>query len=162
MRIDPFGLHSPQNEFDKPLYVPEWLVKLFNIGAQELPVFGTANDITEFCEDPSLMTGIGFIPGVGLLKHLPSPKSTPLPKTPDVIAVDAKGNAIPLKEGEYITSSPDGTWKQVRDADGNPTGTRIDGGHNPNTHTDPRALEPHGHVPGVTNPDGTPWLPINQ
>lgn len=27
-------------------------------------------------------------------------------------------------------------------------------------HTDPRARRPHGHVPGVTNPDGTPWLPI--
>ncbi len=27
-------------------------------------------------------------------------------------------------------------------------------------HKDPRFQNPHGHVPGVTNPDGTPWLPI--
>ncbi len=24
------------------------------------------------------------------------------------------------------------------------------------------AIEPHAHVPGVTNPDGTPWLPIRK
>jgi hypothetical protein len=41
-----------------------------------------------------------------------------------------------------------------------PTGTRIDGGHPATTHSDPRAQVPHAHVPGVKNPDGTPWLPI--
>jgi hypothetical protein len=81
-------------------------------------------------------------------------------QTPERIIVDSRGNAIPLKEGEYLTRSPDGKWVQVRDANGNPTGMRIDGPHNPRTHVDPRAQEPHAHVPGVTNPDGTPWLPI--
>ena len=60
----------------------------------------------------------------------------------DVIAVDEEGNAIKVPEG-------------------NPTGTRKDGGHKPGPkHPDPRAWSPHGHAPGVTNPDGTPWLPI--
>jgi len=76
-----------------------------------------------------------------------------------VIVVDGNGNAIPVGEGESISSSPDGTWQQVRDPAGNPTGTRVDGGH-PNTHDDPRAQDPHAHVPGITNSDGTPWLPL--
>ena len=79
---------------------------------------------------------------------------------PACILVDSKGNAIPLKPGERVTGSPDGTWIQVRDADGNPTGMRKDGPHNPNTHADPRAQVPHAHVPGVKNSDGTPWLPL--
>jgi RHS repeat-associated protein len=78
------------------------------------------------------------------------------------IVVDPKGNAIPLKPGEYITGSPDGRFIQVRDATGQPTGLRIDGPHKPASHPDPRAQVPHAHVPGVTNPDGTPWLPIRQ
>jgi len=78
------------------------------------------------------------------------------------IFVDSKGNAIPAPLGGSITGSPDGRYIQARDANGNPTGVRIDGGHSPKTHTDPRALGPHGHVPGVTNADGTPWLPIKQ
>ena len=48
----------------------------------------------------------------------------------------------------------------ARDAAGKPTGVRIDGPHNPAKHPDPRAQAPHGHVPGVTNLYGTPWLPI--
>jgi hypothetical protein len=78
------------------------------------------------------------------------------------IYVDSKGNAIVTPPGGRITSSPDGKFIQVRDANGNPTGVRIDGGHNPRTHTDPRSLEPHAHVPGATNGDGTPWLPIKK
>ena len=78
-----------------------------------------------------------------------------------VFVADSAGNVIDLKPGEYLTGSPDSTWLQVRDVDGNFTGVRFDGGHNPATHTDPRALGPHVHVPGVTNPDGTPWLPRN-
>ena len=50
---------------------------------------------------------------------------------------------------------------QVRNPDGSESGTRIDGGHNPASHPDSRAQAPHAHVPGVTNPDGTPWLPVN-
>lgn len=79
---------------------------------------------------------------------------------PTRIDVDSRGNAFPLKHGEYITGSKDGIWKQVRDPQGNPTGMRMDGPHSPNTHTDPRALQPHSHVPGVTNSDGTPWLEV--
>jgi flagellar biosynthesis GTPase FlhF len=78
----------------------------------------------------------------------------------DTIAVDSKGNALPLKKGEYLTGSPDGKWIQVRNSDGSPNGMRIDGGHSPSTHHDPRALKAHAHVPGKTNKDGTPWLPI--
>jgi RHS repeat-associated protein len=76
--------------------------------------------------------------------------------------IDSKGNVVPTPPGGRTTGSPDGTWIQARDAAGNATGVRIDGAHKPSTHTDPRALAPHGHVPGLTNPDGTPWLPINQ
>ncbi|MBX3193304.1 MAG: ABC transporter substrate-binding protein [Labilithrix sp.] len=36
----------------------------------------------------------------------------------------------------------------------------IDGPHRPPGQLDPRAQQPHGHVPAVTNPDGTPWLRI--
>lgn len=79
-----------------------------------------------------------------------------------VVVVDPKGNAIPVGQGQWVTGSPDGRWVQVRDKQGNPTGTRLDGGHKPSTHPDPRAQEPHAHVPGVTNPDGTPWLPVNR
>ena len=79
-----------------------------------------------------------------------------------VVVVDSKGNAIPVREGETVTGSPDGVWLQVRDADGRPTGLRKDGPHSPRTHRDPRALVPPAHVPGVTNPDGTPWLDIRR
>jgi hypothetical protein len=76
--------------------------------------------------------------------------------------VDPKGNVVPTPPGGRITGSPDGRFIQARDAAGNPTGVRIDGPHRPTTHPDPRAQQPHGHVPGVTNSDGTPWLPINE
>ena len=78
------------------------------------------------------------------------------------IYVDPKGNAIPTPSGGSITGSPDGKWIQGRDPQGNPTGVRIDGPHNPVGHPDPRAQSPHAHVPGVTNPDGTPWLPVKR
>jgi RHS repeat-associated protein len=83
-------------------------------------------------------------------------------KQPDngTFFVDPKGNAIPTPPGGKITGSPDGRFIQARDAAGNPTGVRLDGPHNPKSHPDPRAQQPHGHVPGVTNPDGTPWLPV--
>ncbi|MBW3904974.1 polymorphic toxin MafB class 3, partial [Neisseria meningitidis] len=76
------------------------------------------------------------------------------------IYVDSKGNAIPTPIGGYITGSPDARFIQVRDSNGNLTGARIDDAHHANTHQDPRALTGHAHVPGVTNDDGTPWLPI--
>ncbi|WP_311198255.1 RHS repeat-associated core domain-containing protein [Aliiroseovarius crassostreae] len=97
---------------------------------------------------------------------VPGPNSTKgqgiSTKAPDdgTIYVDSKGNAIPTPKGGRITGSPDGKFIQARDATGAPTGVRIDGAHSPRTHSDPRALGPHGHVPGLTNPDGTPWLPI--
>ncbi|MEZ5897876.1 MAG: hypothetical protein R3D51_00125 [Hyphomicrobiaceae bacterium] len=40
--------------------------------------------------------------------------------SPETVAVDSKGNAIPLQEGEYLTGSPDGKWIQVRKPDGDP------------------------------------------
>ena len=73
-----------------------------------------------------------------------------------------KGNAIPVGKGEQLGVSPSGKYIQVKDSEGNPTGLRLDGGHRSRAHTDPRSLEPHAHRPDVSNPDGTPWLPVNQ
>lgn len=84
------------------------------------------------------------------------------PVSAPVTVVDPKGNAVPVKPGEQIQGSKDGRWAQVKDANGQPTGTRIDGGHPASSHSDPRAQVPHAHVPGVKNADGTPWLPVNQ
>jgi RHS repeat-associated protein len=82
------------------------------------------------------------------------------PVTQPVIVVDQNGNAIPVNEGEQITSSPNGDYQQVRDGEGNANGVRLDrGGHR--THANPNAQGPHGHVPGVTRPNGDPHLPIN-
>jgi RHS repeat-associated protein len=76
-----------------------------------------------------------------------------------VIVVDPSGNAIPVAEGEQITTSPNGDYQQVRDRDGNQTGVRLDrGGHR--NRADPRERGPHGHVPGVTTPEGNDHLPI--
>ena len=81
----------------------------------------------------------------------------------DVMVVDAKGNTIPVKSGERLVGSPDGKYTQVLGTDGKPTGFRFDDGHPPSPkHTDPRSLQPHAHVPGVTTSDGKPWLPLNQ
>ena len=76
------------------------------------------------------------------------------------IYVDPKGNAIPTPPEGKIEGSPDGDYIQAKDKNNCPTGVRKDGGHNPNSHSDPRAQAPHAHVPGITNPDGTPWLPV--
>jgi hypothetical protein len=84
------------------------------------------------------------------------------PVSNPVTVVDPKGNAVPVGRGEQLQGSKDGRWTQVKDANGDQTGTRIDGGHSPTTHSDPRAQARHAHVPGVTNPDGTPRLPVNQ
>ncbi|WP_175597222.1 RHS repeat domain-containing protein [Peristeroidobacter soli] len=76
-----------------------------------------------------------------------------------VTVIDSHGNAIPVSAGEEIAASPNGDYQQVRDKAGNPTGVRLDrGGHR--THADPSAKGPHGHVPGVTQPNGNPHLPI--
>ncbi|HHH27289.1 MAG TPA: hypothetical protein ENK57_02925 [Polyangiaceae bacterium] len=96
---------------------------------------------------------------------VPVPKARGNPNTAPARGttfVDPKGNAITTPPGGKITGSPDGKFIQARDAAGNPTGVRIDGGHKPAGHPDPRAQAPHGHVPEVTNPDGTPWLPIKE
>jgi hypothetical protein len=77
------------------------------------------------------------------------------------ICVDPKGNAIPLQKGQYLTGSSDGKYLQVRNADGTFSGMRIDGGHSSYTHNDIRAQQPHAHVPGITNEDGSEWLKIN-
>ena len=72
---------------------------------------------------------------------------------------DAEGNIIPVPEGYQLEGTKDGKWIQVKDGDKDPTGIRKDGGGHPRE-KDVRGKEPHGHVPGVNNPDGTPWLPI--
>lgn len=60
---------------------------------------------------------------------------------------------------EYIRGSPDGNYQQVRESDGNHTEGRLDkGGHW--GQPDPAAQGPHGHVPGVTDPNGNPHLPV--
>jgi RHS repeat-associated protein len=79
----------------------------------------------------------------------------------EVYVGDAEGNIIPVPEGHQISGSKDGKWIQVKDEDGNQTGDRKDGGHPPSpVHKDPRSWQPHGHRPGISNPDDTPWLPI--
>ncbi len=92
------------------------------------------------------------------------PVSPESPSPTGTIYVDPQGNAIPVPPGGRLDRSPDGKWVEVKDARGNPTGVRIDAGHKPkgpnDPHNDPRAQAPHGHVPGVKNPDGTPWLPV--
>ena len=87
------------------------------------------------------------------------------PINDDVVVIDPQGNAINIPQGNWLTGTKDGKWIQERTPDGTTkgreTGTRKDGGHKPSpSHTDPRSLKPHAHVPGITNPDGTPWLPI--
>ncbi len=77
-----------------------------------------------------------------------------------IIVIDPNGNAIPVGKDEQITRSPDGKYLQVKDPQGNETGTRIDNGHKPASHPDHRAQKPHAHRPGITNPDRTPWLPL--
>lgn len=71
------------------------------------------------------------------------------------------GNAIPVGPREQINGSPNVDCQQVLDSKGEPTGVRLDrGGHR--NQSDPAARGPHGHVPGVTTPDGNPHLPINR
>ncbi len=89
------------------------------------------------------------------------------PVSGDVVVIDKAGNAIKVPQGNWLTGTKDGKWIQERTPDGTTkgqeTGIRKDGGRKPGPqHTDPRSLEPHGHVPGVTNSDGTPWLPIRK
>ncbi len=80
----------------------------------------------------------------------------------EVLVGDAEGNIIPVPTGYQLGGSKDGKCIQQKDKDGKATGIRKDGkGHPPSpVHEDPRSQKPHAHVPGVTNPDGTPWLPI--
>ena len=84
------------------------------------------------------------------------------PVTKPVNIVDDQGNVIRVGRGQSVGGSPDGRYIQVKNSNGRPTGLRKDGGHKPTTHPDLRGQQPHAHVPGKTNPDGTPWLPINQ
>jgi hypothetical protein len=78
-----------------------------------------------------------------------------------VIAVDSKGNAIPVGQGEKINASPNGDFQQVQGSDNKPTGVRLDAGGHPKQN-DPRAQAPHAHRPGVTTADGNPHLPVNK
>ena len=98
-------------------------------------------------------------------KHNSNPFDGPVDD--DVVVVDGAGNAIKVPSGNWLTGSKDGKWIQEmqpgKTPEGQETGTRKDGGHpiGPK-HKDPRSFEPHGHVPDVRNPDGTPWLPIKK
>ena len=90
-------------------------------------------------------------------RHQTNPYKGPVDQ--DVVIIDEKGNAIPVPIGHQTAGTPDGKWIQVKDSEGKPEGTRKDGGGH-RSHKDPRAKAPHGHRPGITNPDGTPWIPI--
>jgi len=83
-----------------------------------------------------------------------------------VVIVDEKGNAIPVKKGNWLTGSKNGKWLQEMmpgGPKGVPSGLRKDGGgHPPPKHTNPKANNPHAHVPGITNLDGTEWLPLRE
>lgn len=147
------------------------------IGAGFVPIVGDGIAIGDAINSPSPGTiigaGVGLVPIIGDVAAgaarggraasgaVRGTGNATLPEGGTVF-VDSAGNAMPGPPGGTITGSRDGNYVQVRDADGNTTGTRKDGGHNPNTHSDPRAQGPHGHQPGVTNEDGTPWLPLRE
>ena len=78
----------------------------------------------------------------------------------EIYVGDAQGNIILVPTGHQLEGTKDGKWIQAKDKDRAPTGTRKDGGGHPRE-KDIRGREPHGHVPGVTNSDGTPWLPTH-
>ena len=89
------------------------------------------------------------------------------PVDDNVCVGDREGNIIPVKEGHWLTGTKDEKWLQEKQPgktpDGQPTGVRKDGGHPPGPkHSDVRGLLPHAHLPGIANPDGTPWLPIKK
>jgi len=83
------------------------------------------------------------------------------PYSEPVIVGDSKGNNIPLAPGERLEGSEDGRYVQVKGANGQPTDVRGDYGGHPGQ-SDPAAQGPHGHVPGVTRPDGNPHLPVRE
>lgn len=80
----------------------------------------------------------------------------------DVIIVDEHGNAIHVPSGYQLGGSKDGKCIQQKDENGKSTGIRKDGKGHPSSpaHQDPRSQNPHCHIPGISNLDGTPWLPI--
>jgi RHS repeat-associated protein len=89
----------------------------------------------------------------------PYPATGGGPVDQPVVVVDPAGNAIPVNPGEQVVGSPNGDYQQVQDRNGNPTGVRLDrGGHR--GQSDPSARGPHAHVPGVTQPNGNPHLPV--
>jgi len=77
----------------------------------------------------------------------------------DVFVGDAEGNIIPVPADHQLEGSKDGKWIQVKDKDKSPTGARKDGGGH-SREKDVRGRDPHAHIPGITNIDGTPWLSI--
>ena len=174
---DPDGrqaLGAPR-DFYNPV-TAEQAQQILPVVADFTPVLGDVKGIVEAVQAPTPANiagaAMGLIPfagdaGKAVLKHGDEAaqlgrKVASEQKASGTIYVDSKGNAIPTPPGGKIEGSPDGRFVQAKGPDGQPTGVRIDGGHKPSTHPDPRAQQPHGHVPGVTNADGTPWLPIKQ
>ncbi|MDR3711327.1 MAG: RHS repeat-associated core domain-containing protein [Puia sp.] len=107
------------------------------------------------------MMPAGIVPVGGASAMGGVPETNPFegPVSEKVTVVDPKGNALSVEPGQKMIGSPDGKYLQVREANGDPTGLRLDGGHSAASHPDIRGQEPHIHAPGVTNQDGTPWLP---
>ncbi len=79
------------------------------------------------------------------------------------VFVDPAGNAFPAPPGGSLGSSPNGMWREVKDSNGDPVvpAIRMDGEH-PASHAGNAGARPHGHQDGITNPDGTPWLPVRE
>jgi len=174
---DPDGrqaLGAPR-DFYSPV-TDEQARQVLPVVADFTPVLGDVKGIVEAIRAPTPANiagaAIGLVPiagdaGKAVLKHGDEAatlgrKLVSEQKGAGTIYVDFKGNAIPTPPGGKIEGSPDGRFVQAKGPDGRPTGLRMDGGHKPSTHPDPRAQQPHGHVPGVTNADGTSWLPIKQ
>lgn len=159
-RLDPKGIGLIVDTLADLAFIGYDLYRLASDGRK-----GLADNLTALGLDIVGAAAPG-VTGLGLASRVaksPSGKNVNPFKGPvdrPVVVVDPKGNAIPVKPGDRLTGSPDGKWIQVRDANGQQTGMRLDGPHNPAQHSDPRALQPHAHVPGVANPDGTPWLPV--
>ncbi len=161
-----YGLNGPGRYVDKAgdwawLIVPAAIYLVLHYS-------DVANTPTSPTDQTHASNGAGDIAGdgaalVGTIQAVEGVQNTNPFKGPvesERFIVDPQGNTIQVPKEYSLTGSPDGKWLQQRNAHGEPTGTRLDGPHNPTSHPDPRAQVPHAHVPGVTNPDGTPWLPL--
>lgn len=173
---NPFRYYDPNGTFAFaiPIFLPVieitfgWIVTWISAEA----VLGTAIGATIAYGVYNVANGIEAATADGPAVHQEAvleekkrkPNTNPFegPVDGEIFVGDANGNIIPVPEGYQLGGSKDGECLQQKDKDGRATGIRKDGKGHPSSpaHRDPRSQNPHGHVPGVNNLDGTPWLPI--